>query len=180
MIYLNGVSSLRKILPAFILLILNLFVISSCGKSSNSNSFTQDTQKFFYSKNSNSSIHEHSQQPTNYYIVSHVTPTNSASTYFPSDVNEISDNHQSYFLIKINELNNSKIIISCQNIICKFNNNSYPYEEVKGLSKLLIKLNFPDKITGLSDENGYKYTATKIADSNEIKKINKIFTNYKS
>ncbi|WP_397602129.1 hypothetical protein [Silvanigrella sp.] len=171
---------MRKILPALILLLLNLFVISSCGKSSNSNSFTQDTQNFFYSKNSSSNTQEHMLQSTNYYIVSHVTPLNSASTYFPSDVNEISDNHQSYFLVKINELNNSKVAISCQNIICKFNNNSYPYEEVKGLSKLLIKLNFPDKITGLSDENGYKYTATKIADSNEIKKINKIFMNYKS
>lgn len=104
-------------------------------------------------------------------------PANNPSIYFLSDINEINKNNQSYFLIKIENAHEIKMAISCESIICKFNNTNSSKSEVSGIADLLIKLNFPDKITGLSDKNGYKYTATKLVDEDDIKKLNKIISN---
>ena len=142
-----------------ILLTIPLFIFFSCGKSSHSGSsnLRQDNQ------------------PIAYYVVTDViTPSNHILSY-ANEINDIYNQNNNYNLIMVEFAGSYKVSISCISQKCLFlSKDDLESIEKYSFTKLLNKLNYPDKITNVADENGYRYNAFKLSDETDINKFRKI------
>jgi hypothetical protein len=142
-----------------ILLIMPFSIIFSCGESRHSglNSSKQDNQ------------------PIAYYIVTDViTPDNHTLSY-SSEINDIYSQNNNYNLVMAEFSGSFQVSISCLSQDCIFlSKENLTAIEGDSFAKLLNKLNYPDKITNVADENGYRYNAFKLSDQSDINKFKKI------
>ncbi len=149
---------MEKVL-SLIIVILPLSLLLSCGKSNHSRVYSMQQEN----------------QPIAYYIVTDViTPDNHILSY-SNEINDIYNQNDNYNLVMTEFSGTYKISISCSNINCVFLSKKDLIKiEGDSFTKLLNKLNYPDKLTNVADINGYRYNAFKLSDDSEIDKYKKI------
>ncbi|APJ03696.1 hypothetical protein [Silvanigrella aquatica] len=146
---------MNKIITLTLFFILFLPSIFSCGNSSK----------------------ERTSQNSFYYIVTEVITPNNQSYTFSSDVNEIYSKNNDYNVVIMDSTNQSQVFIACDSLECNANQlENLKIMESNSFVKLIAKLGYPNKITTVADENGFRYNAVLISENSESSKLKKVIT----
>ncbi len=155
---------MNKKLKIFIFILSNILIILSCGHNSQAH-FSIRSDSKFSSRLSDKKV---------YYIISEIYFPNGKKLLFHSDL-ENDNRHEPLFLLQFNKSQQPSYKLDCKSESSCLKLSPIILSKAAKIYEILKQLNIPDKITYITDSNGYKYTAQKLNDSDEIKTFKKLF-----
>lgn len=156
---------MKKKLKLLTFFLLNTFIILSCGRNSQGKQLTSG----------NIALASQIQAANMYYIISEIYLPSGQKISFQSDISN-SKTNESLFLLQYNLAGEVQYKLSCANNFFCLKKTAILSEKARAAKELLFQYHHPDKITFVTDTNGFRYTALKLKDPDEIKMFKKLFT----